>query len=148
MTRARGQTRRFFLWGVSIRNSLRSNKKFWSGYYTEVSVERTHSHFKKSSLDRLSHFLLLQVSCVSSCTIHLAILELVVDAVYHVASAAVPVLLLMNTRKETRNRDTAGSQPAVLAQTTYVDIFFLKGVFHANVSTAAPEFLTRSEISG
>ena len=25
MTRARGQTRRFFLWGVSIRNSLRSN---------------------------------------------------------------------------------------------------------------------------
>ena len=26
MTRARGQTRRFFLWGVSIRNSLRSNK--------------------------------------------------------------------------------------------------------------------------
>ena len=27
MTRARGQTRRFFLWGVSIRNSLRSNNK-------------------------------------------------------------------------------------------------------------------------
>ena len=51
MTRARGQTRRFFLWGVSIRNSLRSN----NGVSTRAAPERQSTPRGRATVPHPAH---------------------------------------------------------------------------------------------